>query len=195
MQKTIYIKDEEVALWNGMKIKAATMGISVSEYLIRGVVGNPVATQNHNDSILERIEAKIDRLLDSEQDVTLQPENKLCEYCDKEHDPRFACLEYIKSQTDAEVHPGLSAYWKAQKEAQPENADLIEAVNSAMKTDAENKAEGQAKLDAKRKGRSIKKDKIEKVKFQASKVIHAGERLEVKFKPNPKGTGKKGKAK
>jgi hypothetical protein len=257
MQKTIYIKDEEVALWNDMKDKAAAIGISVSEYLIRGVVGKPESDnesgegppnqferimngisdlRNSLDSLIrdrkERIIeppiignlAKRDFKSEQPDDVTEQPENKLCEHCDKVHDPRVACPEYQKSQMadpfhrdnidkwtkesttptvgDVEIDPafydhnpmGVEIPVEIIREGEPvlkgiivEPGSIEQFSDEILRQEAHHtakilKAEGQAKLDAARKGRSIKKDKIAKVKA-------------IQFNPNPKGTGKKRKAK
>ena len=63
MRKTIYVKDE--GLWADLKVKAEAVGISVSEYLMRGISGKvePVEKFEGFKEQLDRMEGKVDSLL------------------------------------------------------------------------------------------------------------------------------------
>lgn len=145
MQKTIYIKDEQH--WELIKGVAKGRNLSVSK-LIQDIVGSLV-----NESQLDRIESKLDQLICGFGDRPMGEEGKIdrmnLEYQEKMSDGSGPVLVPEKS-VEMDVDPAFYEHTDTGS-----GGSILEE-----KTEAEIIAEGQANLDATRKARGIKIDKM-----------------------------------
>ena len=78
VRKTIYVPDDFD--WDGLQAKAKDMGMSISQLLLS------------DSDQLARMEAKIDKMISVKLEL---PVKDKCWYCEKVHDLRIACPEYV----------------------------------------------------------------------------------------------------